>query len=414
MLRELIDAGWRAEPEAQKDSRGKIGRLMSRIYDMASERGDSFTVYIGLLLRGCILNNAALSRCSDGQRPQVITERQDIGSITWDELVMICPAGIRKTLHMTLLKLRADQWTGPSKAGVFTNTQDGAFGLGAYLEACREDNSFFTRVTLEECLLFATILNDSKTVLGLLEFGVDPHISSLSNNLEQYHKGLLPWNPSIVAAAAGHLDVLSLLLSRMDLSSFLEFAPIHEIVRHEALPRSGKFGTELCRLANLHRSRLVAEGDFIDRELQVPDAAISIGKNLETLEYIRKIAHSRDCGHKIDLAIIKAAVTHQPRPLPRVQQHLPCEALLMEGLIDANLDYNEKGMDLLHLSIRNHCSFAVVRFLSGKGFKVHSKPGGHVRTRCYMTHCSATLQTDQKSSISCLNRALIASSAERG
>jgi ankyrin repeat protein len=306
----------------------------------------------------------------------------------------------RKHLQKTVMQLIADRGNRISRAGVFTAAQDGVLGLRAYIEANQKDNAFLTRVTLEECLLFAAVVNDSKTALGLLEVGVDPYVGLLSNNLEKYHKGILPWNPSIVAAAAGHLEVLTLLLSQINLSSFLDIAPIHELIHHKKL-QEGYMGGELCRLNNMRQDYLWRSNPAVEGSLdRIEDCLIGRERKWETLEYIRTIAHSSGSGQKIDLDIIEAAVFKNRKPgyWRRTRRlHLPCEVLLIKGLIDTHLDYEEDGMDMLQISIRNHCSFAVVRFLSDKGFKVHSRPGG--RDHNTMLHDALLSQSPDRSDI---------------
>lgn len=384
ILRVLVDAGYKIGSQSHGGAE-MMCRIMSHIYNWDSQQEHTLTSYVDLLLRSGIIDGSPSPQCIDENRPKVISEAHAICSITWDELIMICPPTKRQALQITFMHWIADRGACISRAGVFTVAQDGVVGLRTYLEAHQEVDALLTRVTLEECLLFAAIVNDSKTVSVLLETGVDPYVGLLSNNLERYRKGNLPWSPSLVAAAAGHLEVLAVLLSHINPQYFLEFAPIHELVHHETRGRRIQFdmGRELGRLSNLRyfymhiqppSSRLAVEGS--------PDGhqhtLIGSG-SFKTLEFIRSIAHFQGLDRKVDLEIIKAAVFCSCRPwLPehKPRAHLPCEALLMRGLIDAHLDYKEEGMDLLHLSIRNHCSFTVVSLLSDKGLKVHSSPGG--------------------------------------
>lgn len=386
MLRVLVEAGWQLGSHFRVFG-DMMGRIMNHIFNWDSQQEDSLMAYIELLLRSGILNGSALPHCVDDKRPKVISQPIAICCITWDEVIMLCPPTMRQTLQIIFMNLISDQGTCISRAGVFTVAQDGSTGLRAYLEAHREADAFLTRVTLEECLIFAVVVNDLKTVSVLLEVGVDPYVGLLSNNLERYRKGVLPWNPSIVAAAAGHLEVLALLLSHVNPRSFLEYAPIYELLTHHKIRRRGEkpqfMGSDLCRLKNLQQSYLLA---------QIRSSNLAVGGSLDelsdtlianrsrTLEFIRSIAHAQHLGEKVDLEIIEAAVSRIRTPwLLEQKQHLPCDALLMKGLIDAHLQYQAKGMDLLHLAIRNHCSFTVVRFLSDKGFKVHSNLGGQSR-----------------------------------
>lgn len=364
-----------------------MGQIMSRIYSWTSEEENDLTVYLDILIRGHILDVSRTPQCTDDRRPEVAIET--FCSITWDELVMVCPPTMRMTLHSIVVGLTGDQGTSLTKAGVFTAAQDGVIGLRAYIDSYDQANTLQARVILEESLLFSAILNDSATASALLQLGVDPCISLLSDNLEHYLKGDLPWNPSIIAAAAGSLEVLRLFVSDISLTSFLSSVPIYELVQPVSADRRcpASTGRELQRLANLRRAYLYAQRHSSEPRFYSGEAwrsgflwqweiFTSSKRRLETLEYIRNIAKTQEYGQDVDLEIIKAATMDNGylRWVWKRNRHLPCEVLLLEGLIDNNLNYEEGGVDLLHLSIRNHCSLAVVRFLLDKGFQVHSLP----------------------------------------
>lgn len=386
ILQVLVAAGWDIETTYRCCDGELVGQIMNRIYSWNSQKENDLAVYLDLLIRGGILDIDSSPLCIDDDRPEVAIE--DIYSITWDELVMVCPPIMRKTLHSILVGLTGGQGTSVTRAGVFTAAQDGILSLRAYIETYNQADSFLTCVILEESLLFAAVLDDPTTASVLLRIGVDPYAGRLSNNLGHYHKGNLPWNPSIVAAAAGSLEVLTLLLSKIILASFLDSVPIYELVQPlnpEDRPHITK--RELQRLENLRRSYLYAQtqtsqpgvGADLDGE---PDcfrrwhSFVVSGRRFDTLDYIRKVARTQGYGQEIDLEIIKAAVLDDDNRgwWQSYNRHLPCEVLLMEGLVEANLNYEEDGMDLLQLSLRNHCSLKVARFLLGKGFKVHSRP----------------------------------------
>lgn len=386
ILQVLVAAGWDIDTTYRCFDGDLVGQIMSLIYSWSPQQQNGLTVYLDILIRGGILDTNLSPLCIDDDRPEVAIE--DIYSITWDELVMLCPPMMRKTLDSILVGLTGGQGTSITKAGVFTAAQDGVLGLRAYIETYKQADSLLTSAILEESLLFAAILNDATTASVLLGIEVDPYAGHLSNNLEHYYKGNLPWDPSIVAAAAGNLEVLMLLVSKINIASFLDSVPIYELVQ-PLNPEDRPYDTEreLQRLENLRRSYLYAqtrsaqsgvEGD-LDGE---PDSFrrwqsfIVSGRRFDTLEYIRRAAKTQQRGQEIDLKIIKAAVLDEDslRGWRGYNQYLPCEALLMEGLVEANLDYEEDGMDLLQLSLRNHCSLKVARFLLGKGFKVHSRP----------------------------------------
>lgn len=408
-LRVLVDAGLKVDSRYQIE----IGAIMTHIYNWDPQEHGGLYDYIELLLRGGVLDGSAALQYVDDNPPTVIIEPdlvgcmmpRDICPITWDELLMVCPPMMRKALRMAFAPFSGDQEARISKAGVFMVAQDGATRLQAYLEAHQDDDPFLVHVTLEECLLFTAILNDFKTAAALLEVGVDPHTGLLEKSLTGYQKGTLLWNPSTVAAAAGNLEVLMLLLGHVNLSSFLDCAPIHQLVQNERLWETREqswMESRLRRLRDLRRYYLAAQAQ--SSELAIEDdvegstnTLIGRGRNLETLEYIRSISHSQDLGQKVDLEIIKAAVSHKPLSWDSGElEFLPSDVLLMDGLVDGHLEYEEEGMDLLHLSIRNHCSFAVVSLLSDKGFKVHSSTSGQDHT---MLHDALLSESPNRSQI---------------
>lgn len=383
ILRALIDAGWVVESEFH--GLDQVTRIMNHIYDWDSEQEHSLTIYIDLLFRGGVLKRCPSPRCIGDEPPRVVTDADGFSYITWDELIVICPPTTRQALQTIYMRLFADSGDYISRAMVFTVAQDGATGLRAYLEDRREDDVFLIRAILEVCLLFAAIVNDSVTASVLLEVGVDPYIGLLSNNLGWNRKGTPPWNPSIEAATAGNLEVLTLLLGNINSSSFLDLSPIHELVHCEWFARrteSGMMEGGLRRLKYLRRFYEHAQTRSSKLTVDVTpdepwDTLYRGQRRFDALELIRRIAHSRGFGGKVDLEIINAGVCCSHTSwLPENKWHLACEVLLMKGLVDAHLEYREEGMDLLHLSIRHHCSFTVVRFLSDKGLKVHSNPGG--------------------------------------
>lgn len=400
ILRVLVDAGFKVDsPLARKE----IGSIISHIYNWDPQEQDSLSDYIELLLRCGVLAGSAALKGVDDNRPKVLNEPGEIYSITWDELLMVCPHIMRKALQMAFMSFSGDQGAHISNAGVFMAAQDGAIRLQAYLEAHQEDDPFLVHVILEECLLFTAILNDFKTATALLEVGVDPHTGLIG-----YQKGKLACNPSTVAAAAENLEILALLLGHTNLSYFLDFAPIHQLVHNEWLWRqrehdSDSMESKLCRLGDLRRYYLDAQARSarlaFDGNIDGPMNTLNRSRtNFETLDYIRRISHSQDLGQKLDLEIIKAAVFHQSLSWsPTGPQHIPCDVLLMHGLVDGHLEYEEEGMDLLHLSIRNHCSFPVVSLLLAKGFKVHSSRSGQDRTS--MLHDALLSESPDRSKI---------------
>ncbi|KAK2610092.1 hypothetical protein N8I77_003548 [Diaporthe amygdali] len=375
------------------------------VWDNEEPKEENTTAdYIQLLIQGGILRPVPAARCCYYDRPKVQNFKP--ASLTIDELVMICPPTKRRYIYAIVLQWSSEHRALVSKAGIFTAALNGPQCLKAYLQSCKQNNDFEIRVTMQESLLFAASLNDTDTASALLQVGVDPDVGLLSVNQERYHKGKVCWNPMIVAAAAGNLDILKLLVERVSLTTFLNMVPLYEIVQlKDASDKYHSTGRDLCRLENLHRHLFCGRGavpgtyeaddgtifnlaDLVDPrfpnivENSCPEISypfVSTKKRLDTLVWIRNIAAAHGIGPSFDKDIIEAAVSDDPDPKTRRLQrrnrsYQPCDVLLLEGLIDANLDYREGDMDLLQLSIRSQCSLVVVEFLLSKGFNVHSRP----------------------------------------
>lgn len=382
-----------------------ISLVMRQVYAWDPEKvKDGYTIddYIQLLIQGGILLPTIPARCFDDGRPEVAIRNPE--SITIDELVMISPPTKRRNLYSKILRSSSQHSTFVNNAGVFTAAVGGAQGLLHYLQSCKQNDAFEIRATMQECLLFAASLNDVQTVSALLELGVDTEIGLLSHNQEQYRKGRLSWNPMIVAAAAGSLEALKLLRESNDLVLFLESAPIYEICHVEN--SQTKYwvirGRELRRLENLRRHLIfsqtwdsdaaVENGTvhvlMLDRNEVLSPASRLVylveqsrffavdKRRTETIAMIRTVATADGVGARIDKEIIEAALCYDPETwlmqVTNVAYH-PCDVLLLDGLVDANLEYHEGDMDLLQLSIRAQCSLAVVELLLSKGLHVHSR-----------------------------------------
>lgn len=405
MLRLLVsavsDSDDKTEFESDAASR-LLAVIMRQIYvwDLEESEGDSTIVdYIGLLIQGGILSIRLSAWCCCDDRPQLPIKNCE--SLTVDELVMICPPARRKHLYSVILHWSTEHRLFISKGGIFSASLDGANGLSSYLRSCQEKQSFDVHSIIQECLVFSSKLNDTDTASALLGLGTNPGTNFPSNNPEQYHKGVLFWDPIIVAAAAaGNLDILKLLTKRVDLVFFVQRVPIYGIVQVEdARRRYGvSTGGALPRLENLQRHCLYSRTEISDtamsngtlrfdpfnasdlyfiagsddyRDLFVPEQ-----RCIDTLAWIRDIAISLGIGQTIDQEIIMAALINGPAP-PATQfwttTYHPCDVLLLEGLVDANIEYHEDDMDLLQLSIRAQCSLKVVEFLLSKGLRVHSR-----------------------------------------
>lgn len=381
--------------------------IMRHLYDWDSddpEEVSTISGYIQLLIQSGILTTTLTARCCYDDRPKVAICYP--ATLTIDELVMICPSAKRASLYAEVSRWSKEHRSFVSKAGVFTAALKGVRSLDAYLHLSDQNDSLEVCVTMQESLLFATCLNDIDTVSVLLEMGVDPEVGLLSKNQESYHRGDTSWSPMLVAATSGNLEILKLLSERVSLHSFLRTAPIHEIVQFQhTLRKYGQMrGRELHRLENLHRRYLYSRKH--DSDIDVANAMLHMhsfrtggkirapsinlnmmstgapfftmeGRRLEMISWIRGIATTHDVCQGVDKEIIEAALFDDPET--RVLQcrnadYQPCDVLLLEGLVDANAEYQQENMDLLQLSIRAQCSLKVVELLLSKGFQVHSRP----------------------------------------
>lgn len=384
-----------------------ISFVMHQIYAWDPEElKDGFTVteYIQLLIEGGILSTSLPASCCYEDRPEVAIYNPV--SLTIDELVMMCPPVKRPKLYSAVLRCSNEHTEIITKAGVFTAALEGAQTLLDYLHCCKNNGAFEIRGVLQECLVFAASLNDTRTASALLHLGVDPEVGMLSANQEWYHKGVTSWNPMVIAAAAGSLETLQLLSETGDLNLFLRTAPIFEICQLEN-PKTkyrDPLGRELRRLENLRRQ-------FMFRKLKVSDIAdeddmsnsplprvrgdheiwqlghdpsfrgdllpfVAHKRRIETIAWIRTIAAANGAGATVDKEIIEAALCvdlkFRALQFTNTPYH-PCDVLLLDGLVDANLVYHEGDMDLLQLSIRAECKLDVVEFLLSKGLRVHSR-----------------------------------------
>lgn len=407
----------------------RISLVMRQLYAWDPDKvKDGYFIddYIRLLVQGGILSPIIPARCCDDGRPEVAIRNPQ--SITIDELVMISPPKKRRNLYSKILQSSSQHSTFVNNAGVFTAAVGGARGLLHYLQSCKQNDAFEIRATMQECLLFAASLNDVQTVSALIELGVDPEIGLLSHNQEQYRKGSLSWNPIIVAAAAGSLEVLKLLRESNDLVLFLNSAPLYEIchVENSETRYWDVRGRELRRLENLRRNLLFSQ--TWDSDAVVENGTVHVvmlhrkdllspvsrlvfmveesrffvvdKRRIETIAMIRTVATADGVVARIDKEIIEAALCYDPKTWPmqvtKVAYH-PCDVLLLDGLVDANLEYHEGDMDLLQLSIRAQCSLAVVELLLSKGLHVHSRAA--VQSGNTMLHDALLSQCRDRSKI---------------
>lgn len=353
--------------------------------------GATLSDYIQLLIQGGILSASLSARCCYDDRPKVAIRNAE--SLTVDELVMLCPPNKRRNLYSTILPWSNDHISFVSKAGVFATAPEGSESLLQYLRTCQQNDAFEIHETMQECLLFAASLNDTQTASAMLQLGVDPQVSLLSNNQQLYHKGHSPWNPMIVAAAAGSLEILVLLEETANLVEFLKSAPVYEIIHLGDLQKYyDATGREICRLDNFRRhvrytqtkdsddaiANDMVSGSTFETSLKMNtwSGSFVAGKQrMETISWIRKVAAAHDMAESVDKEIIQAAMFNDPVVWSKHEEYHPCDVLLLDGLLDANLDYHEGDMDLLQLGIRAQCSLKFVELLLSKGLQVHSRAG---------------------------------------
>lgn len=425
MLRLLVDASARSDEGASLgSSHGPelVALIMRRLCAWSEKEDDALADYMELLIRGGVLSTSLPARCYDLERPEIPIRTPR--TFTIDELVMICPPKKRSRLYGVALRLANRDRACVSNAGVFAAAVRGIGNLEAYLQSCRLNNDFEIHETLQESLLFAAVLNDTGTASALLQMKVDPEVSLLSHNQERYHKGDVSWNPMVVAAAAGNLETLKLLTDKADHRVFLRLAPIYEIVKQENTQiRCGEaMGKELLRLENLRRhymysriqnpdittasdrvfiepfhgvSTVLSPGDF--GGITHPLFCSVEKRRLETLALIREIAIGHGVCGIVDKEIIKAALLNDTEDRAMQCQtpaYHPCDCLLLDGLVDANMEYHESGSDLLQLSIRNQCSMKVVEFLLSKAMSIHSRPD--VQTGNTMLHDALLSQSPDR------------------
>lgn len=421
MMRLLIRAFRHSGIETEPTSANSLllARVIRQLYNwIPNEPNDdgTFSEYIQLLIQGGILSTSISARCYYDNRPNAgITAP---GTLTPDELVMMCPSAKRRQLCSAILRWTAEHRLFLSNAGIFTASVDGAHNLLAYLQSFEQKQTRDIQATLQECLVFAASLNDIKTASVLLELGADPEAALLSSNRRVCHKGMLPWNPMITAAAAGNLEMLQLLEDKVDLMSFVKSAPVYEIVQGwDTEPKyASRRGRELCRMEQLQRhyqhskSRtpdaelaegILCTGEFDFRRSRPSEySPIEKESRIDTLTWIRNIAIALGVSQSFDKELIGAAVCASPESRVarcRNSSYHPCDVLLLDGLVDANLDYQEADMDLHQLSIRAQCSLRVVEFLLSKGFYVHSRASAESGNT--MLHDALLSNSDDRSRI---------------
>lgn len=404
MLRLLVDAGARHNSEAEFDvispyPYNEWSLAVKTGYQLMFWSADEEPIihdFVQLLIEGGILLTELPPRCYNIDRPLVELFSR---TIMFDEAIMLCPARNRQILYDAIMSCSGESQTLVRHAGVFTAAARGTRSLEAYIQSCRQDHDFDTIATMQESLMFATLLNDTDTMCALLQIGTDPGAGLLQSNEDQYAKGFLPWNPMVIAAMAGSKEALMLLKtwsSPDNFLNFLEWAPVYEIVRQINLEINEQSrracGTELERLDGIRQRLLYDDTANSESKFEIEIKVEGSRTNrLELLAWIRSNAMAHSLATNFDKKVLSAALLPAPRfhesmrYLLGTENHY-CDVLLLEGLVDANLEYHESGMDLLQLSIRNRCSLEVVEFLLTKGFKVHSHPATQTETQLKMSH----------------------------
>lgn len=360
-----------------------------------NERKDGATLadYIQLLIQGDTLLTSLSERCYCNDRAENLLRH--MSSLTVDELVMLCPPMKRSVVCSAILPWSNNHMSFLSKAGVFSTAVEGSQDLLQYLRTCKQHDAFETRKIMQECLLFAAILNDTQTLSATLQLGVDPQVSILLNNEQPYHKRCLSRSPVIVAAAAGNLESLKLLTETVSLVELLKSFPFYEVIRQwDRHNFRDATGGELCRLRVFregvtrsqkhHSDDTVANGTVRDASLLELNTKewlsyfLDAQKRMGTITWIRRIAAAHGMVKSVDKEIIKAAMFNDPKfhyMIGRNKEYHPCDILLLDDLLDGNLDYHEGDMDLLQLGIRAQCNLKFVKCLLSKGLQVHSRAG---------------------------------------
>lgn len=374
-----------------------LTRVMRQLHNWSTDKIEDDIIiydYIELLIRGGILSTSLSARCCYDDRPKVRIRHP--WALTVDEIIMLCPPANRKYLYSAISCYGDKPSLVPTISGIFTAAVEGAHSLQAYLHSCRQDGILDLQAIMQECLLFSASLNDTMTASALIQLGVDPKVSLLSNNRQLYHKGMLSWNPMIAAAVAGNLEMLNVLKEGTDLAAFVESAPVYELVHGLDVPEHEiKEGTELRRLEYLQQNYLgnhaeQSESSVLNGSIYSIDGCliqvagptcttfnVEKERRIGTLAWIRDISLSLGTSQRFDQDVIRAAVsstTDVRSGQCRNTAYHPCDVLLLDGLVDANLDYHEGDMDLLQLSIHAQCNLRVVEFLLSKGLHVHSRP----------------------------------------
>lgn len=352
-----------------------LGPILSNLLNSESMQDQDMVEYINLLVQGgfFFLDQPKWPNGDTGLHLGV----WDIKGLTLDRVIYECCPGGRRHLYRVFERLLNGFQTRVSLAGVLTFAQDGPAALRAYLQCHQHHGDNWDAKILERCLSEAASLGETRTALSLLEAGVNPNVPLVSQEEHQGPRAVL-WSPLARAAMAGRLEMLRLLLAdeRLDLRSFT---------------KSVTSGARMRILRRAHRGVFRLESLILNQDdHEGPGSArdrIEDSMRLEVIEAIRAVAknHDQDADPHILRAILgfstKAYDNRNCRQDPSAFWeglcHFrlgDCQALLIPGLVENNVEFQIHGMDLLHLSIENDCSLQVAKSLLQRGFKIHSRP----------------------------------------
>lgn len=372
MMQLCISIG--ARLDYRKDS---LGPILRNILSMESRENQLMAEYLDLLVQGGFFltdqpgwpsTNTGLHLCV-----------WEIERLTSDRVIYeSCPEA-RRRLYRLLENLTTGSKSYVSLAGVLTFAHDGPNALKAYLR-CHENHSCDRDTEiLERCLSEAAFLGELRTASSLLEAGVDPNVPSLSQPKYKGNRASL-WNPLARAALAGNPEMLRLLLAdeKFNVRSFLESVTSGARIRTPIRARRGMFTLESllshCRENRDQRLSLYRSQD---------------ARRSEAIDIIRTVA--KKTGMDVDAHILNATFSYrgQGHGFGNVRQYPSafwkglchfrshsCRVLLIPGLVEKNIEFKIRGMDLLHLSIEKGCSLEVAQLLIQSGFEIHSSPCG--------------------------------------
>lgn len=395
MMQLCISIGARLGDEGTKRA---LGLVLKNILSSELMEDDAMEEYARLLLEGgfFIRDQPRWPHSDTGLHLGL----WHIKGLTLDRLIYECQPERRRRLYNIFGGLVRESETRVSLAGVFTFAQDGSDALDAYLRSHKHHGDGWYTEILERCLSEAASVGEIRTCSSLLGVGVDPNVPALLQEQHQRHRASL-WTPVARAAMAGDTEILRLFLAdeRLVVSSLLVSITTRARVRTLVRACRGIFTPES---AYYYHHDQESPG-FVQH--QTKDARRS-----EAIEIVRAVAESRHVD--VDAHILRAILGFSTEDcgvrdccrgtsafLKRFCHFRldNCQALLIPGLVENNVDFQLHGMDLLHLAIQNSCSLGVAEFLLKKGFEIHSRPCS--MTGYTMLHSALLSQSMDRSDI---------------